>query len=86
MDATAVEGSADGRLVDLQRRVEHFLPADIEQQIAKIVVPVGPGSAVVIEDAVARIGLRTDRQIVQAKIAMDQGPIGRIDRRLRIAR
>jgi hypothetical protein len=40
----------------VERGVEHVLAADIEKQIAKIVMSIRPGGAVVVEDAVDRIG------------------------------
>jgi hypothetical protein len=63
-DAVAVEASPDRRLVDLESSVERVLAADVEQEIAKIMVPVRPGGAIVIEDAVDGVGLRIERQIV----------------------
>jgi hypothetical protein len=78
-DAISVEASLDGRLVDAERGVEHVLAADIKKQIAKIVVPIRPSGAAVVEDAVDCIGL-IERQVVRAQVAVDKGPIGRIHR------
>jgi hypothetical protein len=64
-DAISVEASLDGRLIDAEHGVEHVLAADIEKQIAKIVVPIRPGGAAVVEDAVDCIGL-IERQVVKA--------------------
>jgi hypothetical protein len=47
-DAVAVEASPDRRLVDLEGSVEHVLAADVEQEIAKIMVPVRPGGTIVV--------------------------------------
>jgi hypothetical protein len=57
------QASPDRRLVDLEGSVEHVLAADVEQEIAKIMVPVRPGGTIVIEDAVDGVGLRIERQI-----------------------
>ena len=84
-DAAAVEPPPGRRLVDFEGSVEHVLPADIEQQIPKILVPIRQVRAVVIEDAVDRVGLRIERDVVEAEIAMDEGTIRRTDRRLLVA-
>ena len=69
-DAISIEASLDGRFVDAERGVEHVLAADIEKQIAKIVVPIRPSGAVVVEDAVDCIAL-IERQVMKAQIAVD---------------
>ena len=56
MDAKSVEAAPDDRLVDAERGVEHVLAADIEKQIAKIVVPIRPGGAVIVEHPLTASG------------------------------
>ncbi len=78
--AATVEASPDRRLVNTEGSFQHVLSADIEQQIAKIMVPIRPGGAIVIEDAVDHVGLRIERQVVKAEVAVDQCMIAGIDR------
>jgi len=60
-DAAAIDGLAGRGLIHGERRLQHVLAPDIEDKIAEVVVPVGPGGTVAIKDVADRVGLRIER-------------------------
>ena len=84
--ASAVESHAQRRLVCLQRGIQHRLSrAVVEQQVAKVLVPVGPGRAVVVEAARNLVRASQDRDVVQAEVTMGQQVAGRVVSHFRLA-
>jgi hypothetical protein len=63
-DTIATDLSIRSWLINLNGGVQHVLPIHVKEQIPEIMVPVCPGSAVIIENAVDRISPRIERQIM----------------------
>src|SRR4030095_7739142 len=61
-DAVAIECASDGRLIDRERGFEHWLARNGQNEIARIVMAVGPGGAVVVEDATDIVRRWVDRE------------------------
>jgi hypothetical protein len=78
-DAVAIERASDLRLVNRERGFEHWLARNGQNEIARVVMAVGPGSAIVVEDAANSVRGRVDREIVQSEIAVDEHAVGGID-------
>jgi|SRR6516164_3049210 len=51
-DTATVELPAGRRFINREGSIQHVLAADIEKEIAEVVVSIGPRRAIVIEDAV----------------------------------
>src|SRR5262245_8899981 len=71
-DAVAIERASDGRLVDRERGLEHRLARNGESEIARVVMAVGPGGAIVVEYAANLVCGGFDREIVQSEITVNE--------------
>src|SRR5215813_7163780 len=74
-DTIATDLSTRGGLINLKGGIQHVFAIHVKEQIPEIMVPVRPGSAVVIENTVDRIGCQIERQIVQSDITVNQSTI-----------
>src|SRR5215470_1190277 len=75
IDARAIDAAIHRGLVDAARGVEHVVASDIEPQIAEVVVAIRPGSAIIVEHAVDRVGMWIKRDVVQADVTLNQDEI-----------
>lgn len=73
--APTVERAANRGLIDLQCRLQSIVPLGVEQEVTKVGVAIGPARAIVVKhpEYFACVGI--DRDVVQAKITVNQDTI-----------
>jgi hypothetical protein len=72
------EGDAGTRFVDGERRFEHIVERAagyVKQQVAKVVVAIHPGGAVIVVDATHAERFRIEHRIVKPEIAVNERTI-----------
>src|SRR5437762_8311250 len=56
-------------------RFEKLVAVIVKQEVAEVVVPIGPGSTVVVEKAAHCKRCSIDRQVVETHVRMDEHPV-----------